>query len=673
MNMPLSQQNQGASDGPIMWPSIGYYVRALMRQAPVALLCTLPVLALILIVIPKIPKEYSSRMSVVYDTDEGTGERLMPPQVANTVDSLFTSSFTSPLYLDQVLEQLPPEMKEVDEHPSGIKAKIGKLLPPSMVPTAWVHPTEEDLKNELRQDLSDDLTAENNVAAFSIGLTATDHSPEAAQIKARAAMKVALANEIKRRRKLVQAKIQELSEQESKYLKEKEETPSISTLPAEGPEKSSVPAERKKELKDLEQMLVKDLLNRKAEWERSKENSQKTLFDLESQLNNLLSRKGPDHPEVVAKSREIDKFRANPPYLPIEQAMEVQKKRLSKIQKEMNELGLPVDRSVQIAFFSSEMQRTLQTLTGQLRAFEVVADAMNDDIVNPFKSQHFTISRDAELPSTPSNKKKVLMAAGLGAALMVLFFFAVVVSRELYQPYIVDAEQLELNYGLPGFRGIRVSRRALRAVPTFDDSTIQRLKPQLEQLARKRRPDLILFDAYRHIEQLIDQTKEHQVTTVYDLSSKNHKDKVAFSLAQILSTKTGRKVLFLSFRNRPGQSQSTPADLMDFISGKVEWGDVRFKSDSNKGLDQAFATDAGKTLNQFQEEQMRKLFKLLREKYAYIVIDALPPVYNLENGLLHDLSDTVVLQVRLKETQKTEMSRVLQFLESDKLAASIIN
>jgi Mrp family chromosome partitioning ATPase len=112
---------------------------------------------------------------------------------------------------------------------------------------------------------------------------------------------------------------------------------------------------------------------------------------------------------------------------------------------------------------------------------------------------------------------------------------------------------------------------------------------------------------------------------------------------------------------------------MEFLAGKAEWKDVRLKGSADGSHDTAFARDPLESLGAFKEDLVQRLFKSLREKYQVIVIEAFPPAFNSENGILHQLADAVVLQVRLGETRHEDLQRLLQFMDRRKIAAALMS
>lgn len=672
--MTSSSPKPDNSDGPIVWPSLGFYFGALKRQGLLASLICIPVLILVAIGATKLPYEYTSEISVVYDTltPETMFDSVHPNSIANRISGVFLSSFTDPDYLQKVLDKLPPDEK-AEKKGRGLVKTLKSYLGLEKATEDSLKTLEQEERVAKQEALAKTLKGVTSLTTSTLTITAVDKTPQRAQEKARAAMEQVIINELQIRLKAVLERLREQAATEATYLKEKEEFPEVGSTYQDRSTKDEVSPERQRELKGKEQRIVKDLLVMRTDLERARATYDTNLQTLENQLNNLLSRKGIDHPEVGQKNREIEKLRAAPTWIPIERDLNLLRTRLSEVQREMVGLGLTIDRSAQIAFFPAEIQLTLGALSNQIRRLEVLAENLQAGIKDPWSSRHLTLVREASLNITPSNKKQFLVAAGVGFALVILIFLLIVVCREFFQPYVVATEQIRNRYQMPEDRFVEVNRRWLKKTPPFDLERIRQLKPQLSTLPSKGSPELRLLDAFRHLGQLIESMPKHQVISVFDTGSKPNSNNVALNLAQVMAADTGRRVLFLSFRSGSKSPANSPGDLMDFLSGKSEWKDVRLKGAGDSSLDQAYAQDPAKTLSNFQEATLIRLFKILREKYALIVIDALPPIYNNENGILHKLSDTAAIQVRLNESRDADIARLLQFLDRDKIAAFLVS
>ncbi len=671
MRRSTDQSPETTATDAIRWPSLGFLLGALKRQFLLACILTIPVFFLVIFGLSRFPLEYTSNIAVIFDTAESMNPGDNIAVAVNRISSAYESRFSDPEFFKRILRRLPQDtIKLLPAGESKIKSFLQTILPANLQPASWSLTPEEQADLARVEELKSSLKPSVIVGQFTLNLAATALDTKDAQTLASEGMAQFIVDELLQRQAQARAKIQELTALEAAVLKEKEAQSDLGQT-ADGEAKiPSTPAE-KQALKSKEQVLVREILLKIADYQRAQSTQESKLLLLNDDLNNLLSRKGVTHPDVIQKQREIEKLKSEPVDAPIQSEMNRLKSQLFAMQRDMKARGLPIDRSVQIASFPDEARRTLSELTTQIRTLENQVEDIKEDIKEPLKSRRFTVVREAEVPTSPSNKKQLGLAAGVGLMICLLTFGMTVLIREMNQPCIVAPEQMDRLYGVHPTAEVKASW--LQRHPMFDADQVRELRPQLGQLVSKKRPELVLLDSYRHIGQLVDQMQDHQVTVVFDTGAENHPDNLAANLIKVLTVDSGRRALFLSFRGRDSHSEENTRDLMEFLAGKAEWKDVRLKGSADGSHDTAFARDPLESLGAFKEDLVQRLFKSLREKYQVIVIEAFPPAFNSENGILHQLSDAVVLQIRLGETRHEDLQRLLQFMDRRKIAAALMS
>jgi hypothetical protein len=671
MRRSSDQNPETSATDAIRWPSVSFLLGALKRQFLFASILTIPVFFLVIFGLSRFPLEYTSNIAVIFDTAESMNPGDNIAVVVNRISSAYESRFTDPEFFKRILRRLPQDtIKLMPGGESKIKSFLQNFLPANLQPASWSLTSEEQADLARVEELKSSLKPSVVVGQFTLNLAATAQDTKDAQTLASEGMAQFVVDELTQRQSQARAKIQELSALEASVLKEKEAQSELSQT-TEGEATIPSSSEEKRTIKAKEQVLVREILLKIADYQRAQSTQESKLLLLNDDLNNLLSRKGVTHPDVIQKQREIDKLKAEPVDAPIESELNRLKSQLFAMQRDMKARGLPIDRSVQIASFPDEARRTLSEITTRIRTLENMVEDLRSDIDKPLNSRRFTVVRQAEVPTSPSNKKQLGLAAGIGFILCCLTFVVTIIIREMNQPTLVASEQMDRLYGVHPTAEVKPGW--LRRHPAFDAEQVRELRPQLGQLVSKKRPELVLLDSYRHIGQLVDQMQDHQVTVVFDTGAENHPDNLASNLIKVLTVDSGRRALFLSFRGRDSQSEENTADLMEFLAGKAEWKDVRLKGSADGSHDTAFARDPLESLGAFKEDLVQRLFKSLREKYQVIVIEAFPPAFNSENGILHQLADAVVLQIRLGETRHEDLQRLLQFMDRRKIAAALMS
>jgi hypothetical protein len=679
MRRSTDQKPEKSSAEAIHWPSVSFLWGAFKRQFLIASLVALPVLvAAVLILLNFFPWKYSSTIAVIFDTSESLNTGDNANIIASRIAGAYESAFSDNEFFENVSNRINKEKGRFPgEDKAGFmgglvastKAFIGDIAP-KFQPASWTLPPEVQQRNSFIEEIKSSLSTTVIPAQFTLALTGEAADGADARDLVREAMSQFIEDELRRRQNQAKAKIHELSALEAAVLEEKEISNDGSLALNQNNSERSLDPEAL-ELKKKEQKLVQETLLKIADFQRAQSTQENRILLLKDELNNLLSRKGLTHPDVMQKQREINKLEAEPVDAPIRSEVNRLKSQLRELQKSMKGKGLPIDRSVQIASFPDESRRTLTELTTQIRTLKNLVDDLERDIQKPWESRRFTVVRKAEASASPSNKKMFFAAAGAALAITGLTFLLTMLIREMNQPFVVAAEQMDRMYGVHPTAELKPSW--LQRHSMFDAEQIRELRPQLGQLVSKKRPELVLLDAYRHIGQLVDQMQEHQVIVVFDTGAENHPDNLAANLIRVLTVDSGRRALFLSFRGRDSHSEENTADLMAFLAGKAEWKNVRLKGAADGSHDTAYARDPLESLGAFKEDLVLKLFKILREKYQVIVVEAFPPAFNAENGVLHQLADAVVLQVRLGETRHEDLQRLLQFMDRRKIAAALMS
>ena len=675
MSQAPSQNSQMPPADTVQWPSLGSYWGAFKRQFLVAVIFSIPVAFLVLLGLSLWPREYSSTSQILYDPNQTRGEITESSGVlSNRMASTFTARFLDPEFMARLAKRLeekgmaPPEVSE-----APFKKNLAPILPPNLQPGSWsMSPEELQSKMQIEQ-LLDAIKAETVPAQFQLSIVAKAAKPEEAQLFAREAMNLFIEEELGKQKEKMQLQIAQLSSLEGSLLREKNSPADIGKTEAVIEAKGGASAAEKKELKTREQGMINFILNKQAELARAQSNQIDRQFTLESELNNLQSRKGALHPEVAQKRSEIEKFKSDPAVSRMEGELALLKQRLNELQVQMRRKGVPVDRSVQVSGFSDEVRRYLTDVSNQIRNLELEIRNIDDQIKDPGKRRRFTSLRDPELPRQPSDKKKFLAGAGVGFVLVLATFFLVIIVREVFSPLVHDQDTFKSRYPLPVVAEVKSSWQKRHTVLTSD--RIRALRSKLSQLGERRNPELQLLDGYRYLQQyILRHDPVPQVICVLDLTADGPRYSMAGNLANVMATDNSDRVFLLSFRPKghvelKGAGQS---DLMDFLAGKVEWKTCRIKPSDSFAFEAAIAQSPEDDLQSFRSDMVQKLIKALREKYQRVIIEGFGPGFIQENGLLAQVADAVVIQVGLGSTKKTDLDRLLQVEDPSKVRAVIL-
>lgn len=656
----------------MQWPSLSSYFRAFRRHFLWALLFSLPVLALVLVGLSLWPAEYSSTTLVLFDPNQTRAEQQESSLVlANRVASTYAARFQDPEFIQRLAQVLGAQGYPLATYSeSPFKDVLEKILPAHLKPAAWNLTPEEAASRAQVEALTEQIKTESVPSQFQLSLVAKSDEPATAQLLAREAMNLFIVEELSKTKAKMQAQQRQLASLEASTLREKNAPAEMGRTESIG-ERGRASAGERRELKSREQDLITTILARQAELARAQSNQVDRQFELDSELNNLLSRKGPSHPDVIQKRREMEKFRADPAIARMEEELNVMRRQLFQIQTQMRQKQIPIDRSVQIAGFSDEVRRYLLDVSNQIRNLEIEINNLEEQIRNPLKRTRYTTLREADLPSQPSNKKKFFAAAGIGLMLVIGTFFMVIIVRELFSPTLQDKSAFQGRYGLPVVAEVKSSW--LRKHGRLSSGEIRSLRSRLHELATKPRPELLILDGYRYLQQyLLRSEPVPQVTFILDVTQEAKGDYLASNLANVMATDSSERVFLLSFRPDTAQDRPVSSSLMAFLAGKGEWKDCLIKADENFAYDAAIAREGAEGLGAFRADMVQKLLKALREKYPRVVIEGYGPQFIHENGVLCKEADAAVLQVGLGKTRSQDLDRLLQLENPAKIKAVIL-
>jgi hypothetical protein len=673
MTPPLDPLSTRSSSDTVQWPSLRTYWGAFKRQFLLATLLSLPVAGLVLLGLSQWPSEFTSNAVMLYDPIQGVTETAETPFVAaNRLAATLTARFQDPEFLARLAKRLEAKgypQPEISD--SIIKTYLGSVMPDSLRPPSWSMTPEQRKEKVQVEQILKLLTIQAVPATFQLSLSAKGETPEEAQLLTQEAIELFIREELGKERDKLLLQADQLATLEASLLREKTAPSEIART--EGVRTGSVGGGDKKLLKAREQSLINEVLSKQGELSRLQGNQTDRSFELEADLTNLLSRKGPAHPDVIQKQREIDQFRNDPAVRQLEGELVILKRRLTELQNEMRSKGVAIDRSVQISSFPDGMQTYLMEVSRQIRSLELQAAGLEEQLQDPRKRTRFNLVREPELPNTPSNRKKLLAAVAVGVAMVLGTFFLTILVRELFHPMIIDRDLFRMRYGLPVAAEVKGRWQKGHALLTAEK--IRGLRPRLNQLLDRRVVDLQLLDSLRFMQQLLTKPgTQNQVICVLDMTHGGPAYSLANNLANVMATDSAERVFVLNFN--PGSSRELQAegatDLMSFLGGQAEWKDCRIKSGPTLAFEAALAQNPEQQLEAFREDMLRKLIKALRDKYQRIIIDGFQCGYFTENSLLCREADAVVLQVGLGQTRKADLDRFLEIEGYDKVKAVLL-
>ena len=633
-------------------------------------LCSLPLLLIVLFTLARWKPEYASTATIVYDlskTKDVQTESTLA--LGNRVTSAFTNKLSDPDFLLRLYTQLegqgikPPMVEE-----SKLKAIAKSILPENLQPLSWSSTSDLSDRRHRIEDLTRRLTASVIPTQFSMSVKAVASDPALAQIYAREAVDLFVQEDLLRTRDQLREKLESLVSLESSTLLEKSDPKDIALtqnfVQEEGLEATD---DEKKLLKQREQDLVAKLLLKQKEGIRVQAIQYEREFQLQNELNALLSRRSPAHPEVIQKKEELAKYRQDTGHSQTEAIVNRMKAELYQLQAVMRAKGMPIDRSVQLNSFSDEVRRYLLELSNQIRTLELEIQTIEGQLRDSAKWLRYNLVHAAEVPTLASNANKFILAVLVGVSLLGLCFALIIFVRELTSPWIVEARTLQWRYRLP----------VLVKVPTssfLDVEKVRGLRARLGELRHKSDHNLELLDAYRYLQQLLKSKGDPKVICFYDITSDKVSRHAALNLANVMATDSHERVIYLSFNpaNQKYLPKGEGGNLMSFLAGEIDWKACRVKANEELACDLAVAEQPEAQLGNFRQDLVQRLIVALRDKYQRIVIDGLDPIFMSENTMLAKESDVILIGTTLGKSKHSDLERLLSITPAAKVQGFVL-
>ncbi len=344
------------------WYLIDSFWGAFKRHALFAVVCCLPILALIGLTLARWEPEYASTATIVYDVSKIKGTQTESSLVlGNRVTSAFFAKVTDPEFLLRLNKRLEGKVKAPEVNDEKFRTILKKVLPEGLQPKSWFVKVDTSDRQFIVDDLARRLVPSVTPTQFQMSVTATADDAKDAQTYARETMNLYVEEELRKFRQQLQDQLDGLAQLESSTLLEKTDPKDIALTQAFVEEEGVAATDaEKKAMKSREQELVARILLKQKESVRAQAIQYEREFQLESEVNALSSRRSAAHPEVIQKKEELAKFRADKGLSQIEAIINSMKTELYQMQSEMRGKGIPIDRSVQLNSFSDEVRLFLK-------------------------------------------------------------------------------------------------------------------------------------------------------------------------------------------------------------------------------------------------------------------------------------------------------------------------
>ena len=379
---------------------------------------------------------------------------------------------------------------------------------------------------------------------------------------------------------------------------------------------------------------------------------------LNAQMQSLLTRLGPNHPDVVSvrnQLRELERSVGGEIGRTVAAAdaeVRANKARVASLQANLRGAQAQVEKNNQALIPLNAMQRDSDAARTLLQA--VLSRVQTTAQQNAIEKPDARVISQALPPAEPSFPKiKILLPAA--AVFGVVFGLLVVYLLELADSTFRSGDDVRSVLGLPCFALIPAVRARLLGRIRMEDYVVRKpLSPFSEQI-RALRAGLWLDSVHPKIVAITAARPAEAKTTT------------AMALGRS-SAMNGERVLVLDCDVRqPSFGRLMRAEhsrgIVDYLLGQATLDEI-IRRDRLTAMDYIPAgTSKANSLGLFMSDAMAEALQRLRRDYDLVLLDA-PPVFAMTDArIISRIADATLLCVRWRETPRSVVSRSLDLLD----------
>ncbi len=379
---------------------------------------------------------------------------------------------------------------------------------------------------------------------------------------------------------------------------------------------------------------------------------------LNAQLQSLLTRLGPNHPDVISlrnQSRELQRAlgaEVGRNVAAADAEVRADRARVATLEANLKAAQAQVDKNNQAMIPLNAMQRNADAARTLLQAVltRVQQTAQQSAIEKP----DARVISQALPPAEPSfPKTKILLPAAVAFGL--IFGLLVVYLLEVADSTFRSGDDVRAVLGLPCFSLIPAVRPRLLGRIRMEDYVVRKpLSPFSEQI-RALRAGLWLDSVHPKIVAITAARPAEAKTTT------------AVALGRS-SAMNGERVLVLDCDVRqPSFGRLMRAEhsrgIVDYLLGQASLDEI-IRRDRLTAMDYIPAgTSKANSLGLFMSDAMTQCLDRLRRDYDLVLLDA-PPVFAMTDArIISRIADATLLCVRWRETPRSVVSRSLDLLD----------
>ena len=379
---------------------------------------------------------------------------------------------------------------------------------------------------------------------------------------------------------------------------------------------------------------------------------------INAQLQSLLTRLGPNHPDVVSLRNQLRELQravgseVGRTVAATDAELRADRAKVAQLQADLKMAQMQVDKNNQAMIPLNAMQRDADAARSLLQA--VLARIQQTSQQSAIEKPDARVISEALPPPEPSfPKTKILLPAAM--VFGVIFGLIVVYLLEIADSTFRSGDDVRAVLGLPCFALVPAVRPRLLGRIRMEDYVVRKpLSPFSEQIRALRaglwldsvQPKIVAITAAR--------PAEAKTTTAMALGRS--------------SAMNGERVLVLDCDVRqPSFGRLMRAEhsrgIVDYMLGQATLDEI-IRRDRLTSMDFIPAgTSKANSLGLFMSDAMTQALERLRTDYDLILLDA-PPVFAMTDArIISRIADATLLCVRWRETPRSVVSRSLDLLD----------
>jgi len=397
---------------------------------------------------------------------------------------------------------------------------------------------------------------------------------------------------------------------------------------------------------------------------------------LESEYQRLSARLYSTHPDLAAKRTELENAVNNT------SAVETSARNLSRLRRElllartdsmMPGLGILSDDPFNTLDGRLEVTQ-IATLKQSITELELERESLLKQVADPSLRTRLKVIRPATYEIKPVSRKKVQV---LLATLVLAIFGTVsfIVLREVRSPIIRDAWRAYRATGVNVLA--QLAEISVKTYPRVSPHNADQMRERLSSSAARDRAAVRTLLAYRKVELSLLKQCKGKTVCVLSAGTTDVTSDFLYSLANIIATDTGRKILVIDGNANDPIIKMIPKSSPDFIDNLVEQQPVLtsvIKGDESRSFDLLAVNKPmlGRRTRALGASFLAPCFKELESLYDLILVRSLPESHFIENVEIVSACSDVVVGIDAQRTTFFDLARNLEQIGDAKLRGLIL-